>query len=138
MAMALLSSIWKHYVMSSYTIAYTDSSNHKILTNLTTHSTRVVRWIAALSLYNSKVRHIPGSTNTAADALLRIYPEESLYFLEIDAAPDWDDTYKADTALLELCYQPDEHLTNGWRQAWHGGCIWIGAVSLFITRIHQP
>ena len=66
--------------------------------------------MADLSLYNYEVRHITGSTNTAADALSRMYPEESLALLEIDVSPDWTDAYKADPALLELCYQPDGQL----------------------------
>ena len=65
MAMVFAFKHWKHYLMGSHTIAYTDSSF-------------VVRWMADLSLYNYEVRHIPGSTNTAADALSRMYPEESL------------------------------------------------------------
>ena len=74
----------EHYLMGSHTIAYTDSSFLKFLTTLNTHSQRVVRWMADLSLCTYEVRHIPGSTNTAADALSRMYPEESLALLEID------------------------------------------------------
>ena len=34
--------------------------------------------MADLSLYNYEVRHITGSTNNAADALSRLYPDETL------------------------------------------------------------
>ena len=63
--------------MGSHTIAYTVTSFLKILTTLKTPSPSVVRWLADLHLYNYEVRHIPGSTNTAADALSRmknLYP----------------------------------------------------------------
>ena len=100
--------------MGSHTIAYTDSSFLKFLTTLKTPSNLVVRWMADFSLYNYEVSHIPGSTNTAADALSRMYPEESLAILETDLSPDCTDAYKADPALLELCYQPDIHLKQDW------------------------
>ena len=66
--------------------------------------------MADLSLHNYYVCHFPSSTNTAADALSRMYPEELLSLLEIVVSPDWTDTYRADPALLELCYQPDGQL----------------------------
>ena len=59
--------------------------------------------MADLSLYNYEVRRIHRSTNTAADALSRMYPEDTLALLVIDVSPDWTDAYKADPALLELC-----------------------------------
>ena len=37
-----------------------------------TPSTRVTRWLEILSLYTYEVQHIPGSTNTAADASSRL------------------------------------------------------------------
>ena len=107
--------------MGSHTIAYTDSSFLKFFTTLKTPSPRVVRWMADLSLYNYEVRHIPVSTNTAADAWSRMYPDESIALPEIDVSPDWTDAYKADTALLELCYKPYRQLKEDWRQSWHGG-----------------
>ena len=126
MAMVFAFKHWKHYLMGSHTIAYTDSSFLNFLTTLKTPSTRVVRWMADLFLYNSEVRHIPGSINTAADALSRTYPEESLAPLEIYVSPDWTDAYKADLALLELCYQPDCQIKADWRQSCHGVRLWIG------------
>ena len=74
--------------MGSHTVAYTVSSFLKLLTTMKTPSPRVVRWMTDLSLYNYEVRHIPDSTNTAADASSRMYPEESLAILEIDVSPD--------------------------------------------------
>ena len=82
---------WEHYLMGSHTIAYTDSSFLKFLNTLKTPSPRVVRWIADMSLYIYEVRHIHGSTDTAADDLPRMYPEESLALLKIDVSPDWTD-----------------------------------------------
>ena len=66
--------------------------------------------MADISLYNYDVCHFFGSTNTAADALSRMYPEEFLSLLEIVVTPDWTDASKADPTLLELCYQPDGQL----------------------------
>ena len=75
MAMVFAFKHWKHYQMGSHTIAYTVSSFLKLLTTLKTPSPSVVRWMADLSLYTYEVRHIPVSTNTAAGALSRMYPE---------------------------------------------------------------
>ena len=58
MAMVFAFKHWKHYLMGSHTIAYTDSSFLKFLTTPKTPSPRVVRWMADLSLYNYEVRHI--------------------------------------------------------------------------------
>ena len=66
--------------------------------------------MADLSLYNYDVCHFPSSTNTAADALSRMYPEEFLSLLETVVSLDRTDAYKADPALLELWYQPDGQL----------------------------
>ena len=68
--------------------------------------------MADLSLYNYDVCHFFGSTNTAADALSRMYPEEFLSLLEIVVSPDWTDAYKADPAILELFYQPDGQIQH--------------------------
>ena len=84
MAMVFAFKHWKHYLIGSHTTAYTDSSFLKFLTTLKTPSPRVVRWMANLSLYNYEGRHIPGSINTAADALYSMYPEVSLALSEID------------------------------------------------------
>ena len=102
--------------------------------------------MADLSLFNYEVRHIPGSTNTAADALSRMYPEEYLALSEIDVSPDWTEAYKADPPHLELCYQPDGQLKADWRQSWHGGRLLIGdrllvpasRYDVVITQFHQP
>ena len=93
MAMVFAFKHWKHYLMGSHTIAYTDSIFLKFLTTLKTPSPRVVLWMADLSLFNYEVHHIHGSTNTAADALSRMYPEESLALLQIEVSPDWTDAY---------------------------------------------
>ena len=68
--------------------------------------------MADLSLYNYDVCNISSSSNTAADALSRMYPEEFLSLLETVVSPDLTDAYKADPALLELCYQPDGQLKH--------------------------
>ena len=67
-----------------------------------------------LILSNYDVCPLPGTVITAADALSRMYPEESLSLLEIYVSPDWIDAYKANPALLELCFQPDGHLKQDW------------------------
>ena len=72
--------------------------------------------MADLSLYNYDVCHFPSSTDTEADALSRMFPEEFLSLLEIVVSPDWTDAYKADPAPLELCHQPDGQLNADWRQ----------------------
>ena len=92
MALIFALTHWKHYLMGAHTVAYTDSSFLKFLTTLKDPSPRVVRWMATLSLYHCEIHHIPGSTNTAADALSRMYPEASLSMLEVDLS-DWASAY---------------------------------------------
>ena len=59
---------WKHYLLGSHTIAYTGNVSLLYLRTMATPSTRQVRWLAYLGMYDVKIRHNTGSTNTAADA----------------------------------------------------------------------
>ena len=65
---------WRHYVLGPAEVAYTDNvalRHYKTAPNL---STRMVRWLGDIELYNLTIKHITGATNTAADALSRLCP----------------------------------------------------------------
>ena len=55
-------------------VVFTDNvalRHYKTAPNL---SPRIMRWLGDLELYNLTIKHIPGATNTAADALPRLCP----------------------------------------------------------------
>ena len=60
---------WKHYLLGSNVLAYTDTVSLKFLRTMQAPSPRQVRWLAFLGQYDVDIRHIHGVTNTAAYAL---------------------------------------------------------------------
>ena len=72
--LALLTALrkWKHYLGGvARVIAFTDNiaiRHWKTAPNL---SSRMIRWLADIESFNIEFRHIPGTSNTAADALSR-------------------------------------------------------------------
>ena len=62
---------WKHYLQGSKVVAHTDNMALKYWRTAQNLSPRQMRWLAYLQLFDLKVVYIPGSTNTAADALSR-------------------------------------------------------------------
>ena len=80
---------WKHYLLGSKVLAYTDNVSLKLRRTMQAPSPRQVRWLAFLAQYDVEIRHIPGVTNTAADALSR------LTVLDVEPV-DWAHQYQAD------------------------------------------
>ena len=82
---------WRHYLLGSEIHIFTDNSALRYLQNSALPSTRQVRWLEKMQMFEPlKISHIPGKTNTAADACSRypalqdaveITPELDLYFL---------------------------------------------------------
>ena len=65
---------WRHYVLGSHVVAHTDNvalRHYKTAPNL---STQMVRWLGDIEQYDLTLKHIPGATNTAADALPQLCP----------------------------------------------------------------
>ena len=63
---------WRHYLHGApQVIVYTDNLTLKYLTTMKDTSPRMNRWLEKLQRFNFEIRHIPGTTNTAADALSR-------------------------------------------------------------------
>ena len=63
---------WKHYLIGSKELACTDNvalCYWKTAQNL---SPRHFRWLAYIGMFDLDIAHIPGITNTAADALSRL------------------------------------------------------------------
>ena len=63
---------WRHYLLGAEIHIFTDNSALRYLQNTKQPSSRQIRWLEKLQLYSPlKIAHIPGKTNTAADALSR-------------------------------------------------------------------
>ena len=63
---------WRHYLLGAEIHIFTDNSALRYLQNTKQPSSRQVRWLEKLQLYSPlKIAHIPGKTNTSADALSR-------------------------------------------------------------------
>ena len=63
---------WKHYLQGPKVLAYTDNVALRYWRTAQNLSPRQVRWLAFLGMFDLEIAHIPGVTNTAADALSRI------------------------------------------------------------------
>ena len=61
---------WQHYLLGAVqVIVHTDNITLKYLNTMKDTSPRMNRWLEKLSRFNFEIRHIPVTTNTAADAL---------------------------------------------------------------------
>ena len=63
---------WKHYLLGSKVVAYTDNVALKFWRTAQNLSPRQIRWLSLLQMYDLEIAHIPGSINIAADALSRL------------------------------------------------------------------
>ena len=79
-----------------------------------TPSPRQVRWLAFMGQYDVEILHIPGTTNTASDALSRL----SVLDGESDS---WEGHYKTDAWVIAKYYF-NGRLRNP--LCWHHGRIW--------------
>ena len=64
---------WRHYLLGHHTHVLTDNAPLRWLQTQTNLSQRQARWVTTIAHYDIDVQHIPGATNTAADAISRIY-----------------------------------------------------------------
>ena len=60
---------WKHYLMGSKVLAYTDNVALRYWKTAQNLSPRHVRWLAYIGMFDLDIAHITGITSTAADAL---------------------------------------------------------------------
>ena len=118
---------WKHYLMGSFTTAYTDSTFLKYISTMKNPSPRVVRWLSDLALFNYELKHIPGSTNTAADALSRPDDEATLCVFHLDLDMSWEPAYREDPDVYPLYFAPAEDNAGAMLQPheWHHGRFWV-------------
>ena len=92
--LALLTALkkWKHYLGGgAQVVAHTDNIALRHWTTAPNLSPRVIRWIADVESFNITFEHIPGTSNTAADALSRLCP-----MIASDSDTTWLADYKAD------------------------------------------
>ena len=78
---------WRYYLLDTEIHIFTDNSALMYLQNSTKPSSLQIRWLEKLQVYSPlKIAHIPGKTNTAADALSRGHTlqEEVIEFLWIE------------------------------------------------------
>ena len=118
--LALVDSLkrWKHYLQGSKVEAFTDNSALRFWKTIADPSPRQVRWLAYISTYNIDLKHIPGVTNTAADALSRLPTLMPMVEEEVD----WTSLYIADQAIGPL-YYVDGRLQNP--RTFHNGRLWL-------------
>jgi len=107
--LALLSALkkWRHYLLGPRVIVHTDNvalRHWKTAPNL---SPRIIRWIADIEQYNLTFEHIPGASNTAADALSR-YPLNPM--IVSPAEDSWLTDYKSDPVTLARYFNEDGSL----------------------------
>ena len=78
MALVHVLKVWKHYLLGAQypILVYTDNiaTRHILTSPATTLSPRQVRWLQLIEQFNVDLRHIKGTTNTAADTLSRLMP----------------------------------------------------------------
>ena len=60
---------WRHYLLGSHVIAYTDNQALQLLQSSANPSPRQCRWLESMQEFDLQLRYIPGIKNTAADAL---------------------------------------------------------------------
>ena len=65
---------WRPYLWGAHIEAFTDSTFLKYLKTYELSSPRQVRWVSLIESFNVELTHIPGVTNTAADASSRLDP----------------------------------------------------------------
>ena len=68
---------WRHLLLDKKFTIETDHANLAYITENT--SPKVMRWRLAIDEFNFKLRHIPGESNTEADAASRMYVMRSMF-----------------------------------------------------------
>ena len=63
---------WKHHLLGSRVLVYTDNVALKFWRTAQNLSPIQVRWVAYFQMFDIEIVHIPGKNNTAADALSRL------------------------------------------------------------------
>ena len=110
---------WRHYLLGADVQVYTDSSYLKYLpTRDLGIPGRHSRWMSLLGHYNVTIHHIPGTTNTAADALSRD-PALLAPLLPAPAYEDWTEAYLSDPATKAEFFTADDCLLHPAR-LYHG------------------
>ena len=113
---------WRHYLLGSRVRVFTDNAALRYWRTAQNLSPRQIRWLAYIGMFDLEIAHIPGKTNTAADALSRLAPA---YAMPIDGAAtdDWKEAYRADAQLRSKWLLAD----GSWTQpdAYHNGRIWV-------------
>ena len=69
---------WKHYLIGSKVLAYTDNVALRYCKTAQNLSPRQVRWLAYIGMFDLNIAHIPGISNTSADALSHLRPQPSV------------------------------------------------------------
>ena len=63
---------WRHYVLGTSIKVRTENSALRYVQKAPKPSSLQARWLKALQEFTLEIEHIPGTTNTAADALSRL------------------------------------------------------------------
>ena len=69
---------WHHYLLGAKTVVHTDNTSLRYLQTMKYPTQRQTRWLQTIQNYEVEIVHIPGKTNTAADALSRQFQVNTL------------------------------------------------------------
>ena len=99
---------WKHYLMGSRTLVYTDNSPLRYWRTAENLSPRQIRWLSYIQMFDIEVVHLPGKDNTAADALSRLQP------MQTHVDDDWTTAYLQDVALKRPSVRKNTLMTRAY------------------------
>ena len=110
---------WRHYLLGAKNITvHTDNIALKNIFTMKDPSPRICRWIEKLSRFHLDIQHIPGTTNSAADALSRNIALNALTDL------DWTEEYRADPLWAPRLFNTDGSIKP--EMEFHDGRFWKG------------
>ena len=114
---------WRVYLCGAVVEVYIDSSFLRYHKTCELNSPRQVRWVSIIEIYNVQFTHIPGTKNTAADALSRLNGAIAP-ILPLEPAEDWSDLYTSrDTRIAGFApWGHDVPVTN---TSFHHGKWWF-------------
>ena len=90
---------WRPYLWGTHIKAYTDSTFLKYLKTYELSSPRQVRWVSIIETFDVEFTHIPGVTNTAADALSRL-DHSTMPILMPYPVEDWSADYQSQQGAI--------------------------------------
>lgn len=108
---------WRHYLLGHKINIPTDNSSLLWLRMQTQLSSRQARWLAKIADFDLKINHIPGTTNTAIDALSIFYNTatiRSIDWIKVQNCSSW----KFNPINAASCRWVIEDWIEAWVRQW--------------------